>query len=373
MARVKPGLKAHSRKRAKNYSHEQAQARLEETVAPFNDQVDNSLRVNAVEIEYYGRQALGNPCTCSKTRVVTEYASDNNTLATPQIATRDKTNKNVNISFQSGLYGDYGEQETYSEDVDVLDIIDDAENKEGKRIDYDEPEFEESLMHGGNVDCGLCYRVGFDPAFQAYGHQRHVFSSINIAGIVGYYINAAEKPHTLEREDQDGGYIEYEVTVPKYFANAIFSIRDNTDIIEGAHLYDSEMKPVTGKTFAAHAGKLMTFRCREKQFTHVVIQFESKGVEPIFANLSGESSTLDYSRQETIGSLTVVLPPRIPVVNTGDIIVIRSRRLVLKVTDKERKITSDKRRLEWVCTTRVLQPSESLKQIHTGTKLIRGK
>jgi hypothetical protein len=372
MAKVKRGLKAHSRSRAKNYSHEQAQARLEETVRPFNDQVDNSLRVNSVEIEYYGRQALGNPCTCSKTRVVTEYASDNNTLATPQIATRDKTNRNVGIDFQSGLYGDYGEQEVFSEDIDVLDMIDELEEQDGMRDDYEEPEFEESLMQGGNVDCGICYRVGFDPAFQSYGQQRLVLSSINIAAIDGYHINPSSKPHTLERA-LDEGFIEYEVLVPKYFVNVTFSVRDNRDIIEGAKLYDTSMKPITSAHFTAAAGKELKVRVREKVFTHASIQFESKGVEPIFANLSGESNTLDYSRQETIGALTVVLPPRIPVVNTGDIIVIRSRRLVLKVTDKERKITSDKRRLEWVCTARVLQPSESLKQIHTGTKLIRGK
>lgn len=371
MARIKRGLAAHKRNRARNFTHEQAQKRLDEAVDPFNTQVDNSLLVNAVEIEYYARQTLGNPCTCEKTRVVSAYSEDDNTLETPQVETRDKTNTGVKLDFQDGLYGDYGEKETYSESHDVLEMIDEA-NVEPKREDYDEPEFEESLLQGGNVDCGICYRVGFDPAYQAYGRQRHVLSSVNISAIDAYYINPTQKPHTLERQDE-AGYIEYEVAVPKYFESLTFSVRDNRDQIAGAMLYDTNNQAVTASTFANSAGKTLYVRVREKQFTHAVIEFKARGAQPLFANLSGESGTLDYSRLETIGSITVVLPPRVQNVNTGDVIVVRDRRLVLKVTDKERKITADKRRLEWVCTTRVLQPSESLKRINEGTKLVRVK
>ena len=71
----------------------------------------------------------------------------------------------------------------------------------------------------------------------------------------------------------------------------------------------------------------------------------------------------------TIGDINVILPPSLAEVENGDILIIKKRNLALKVRDKDRKITADKRRLEWSVSTRVLQPTEALRNIAAGFKL----
>ena len=70
-----------------------------------------------------------------------------------------------------------------------------------------------------------------------------------------------------------------------------------------------------------------------------------------------------------MSDIPIVLGPEIADVNEGDIVCIPERGLYMKIRDKERKITADQRRLEWVCSTRVLQPTEPLRNIAKGYKL----
>ena len=103
-------------------------------------------------------------------------------------------------------------------------------------------------------------------------------------------------------------------------------------------------------------------------FTHVVLEFDLD-VPKLRANISGEQAALDYERLTTISDITVILPPTLAEVEPGDILILKKRNLALKVRDKDRKITADKRRLEWSVSTRVLQPTEALRNIANGFKL----
>jgi hypothetical protein len=103
--------------------------------------------------------------------------------------------------------------------------------------------------------------------------------------------------------------------------------------------------------------------------THVVFEFDL-GLPPMKVNISGEQKSIDYERLETMSDITVILPPTISEVNSRDIIIIPNRRLALRVTDKERKITATKRPLEWSVTTRVLQPTEKIKRLDDLRRLL---
>jgi hypothetical protein len=116
------------------------------------------------------------------------------------------------------------------------------------------------------------------------------------------------------------------------------------------------------------AGRNIPLEVRALEFTHVVIEFDL-GVDRIRANLGVESHTLDYERLEAIENFPVILPPTIHEVEVGDVIVIPDRVLALKITDKERKITATKRRLEWSVQTRLLQKLEPLRHINRGTRI----
>lgn len=68
---IKRGTRTIARVHAKNYTHKEAQKRLDETVAPFNQQYQNALHIDSVEIDYYQVQLkVGvpvKPLTCGNT------------------------------------------------------------------------------------------------------------------------------------------------------------------------------------------------------------------------------------------------------------------------------------------------------------------
>ena len=84
----------------------------------------------------------------------------------------------------------------------------------------------------------------------------------------------------------------------------------------------------------------------------------------IKANISQENQALDYNLRDIVGNLTIVLPPTLHEVRIGDTLVIPDRRYVVKVMNRERKITADKRQLEWVTECRIIKPQENIKNIH---------
>lgn len=377
MSRISRGTPSHKRVRARNYTKNQAQKRLTETVAPFNKQTENSLYVNAVEVDYYQIQdRTGIPCTCEKTEVLPQHNNLTRDTNIPPVIPTQQEDSSVGLGIElqdDDLFGDSrAEKVMNSVEVDVSGDTDgpfmpDAHINEEPEGNTD---YTEGMFLGSNVDCGICYRAGFLPGYKAYGKQRHVLTNYDITGIKDYLVDSTASPHTIKKQvNTNKPYVEFVVLVPKYFASAIFSIRNNDEILRGASMFDEYGQIITMETLRTFAGNDMTLRIKEDVFTHVVIEFDM-GNDKLLANIGTESQTLDYNLLETISNLAVVLPPSLHEVRSGDVMVIKNRRLALKVIDKERKITSDQRRLEWVVQTRVLQPTEHLKHIAEGYKLI---
>lgn len=366
---IKRGTKTIKRRHAKNFINEQAQRRLDEVVEPFNKQVENSVSVDAVEIDYYQiQQKVGIPCTCEETAVDLNRFEDDSNIA-PVIPTRDSDNSGMNIRMQDdGLFGDSMAERIFDDEGDrTFDVSGGSTSFQEMEAEGDD--FAEGLMGGGSINCGICYRTGLQPGYKAYGKQRFLFTNHNIGNMKGYFVNTTEAPHTMERHhvDQDG-FVGFELTVPKYFVHATYSIRDNLANIASARLYHPDGNVITAQDFRLHAGHTIMVCVKEPRFTHVVVEFKLD-VPPLLANISPETMALDYGRLVTIGDISVVLPPYLSQVENGDILVIKKRNLALKVRDKERKITASSRQIGWRASTRVLQPTEPLRNIADGFKL----
>lgn len=385
MSRIRRGVRSHKRGSARNYTHKQAQARLQETVKPFNQQVENSLYVNAVEIDYYQAQGkIGKPCTCEKIEIRPEHGTvtdeqGNDTTVEPIVPTvEEDSSAGLGISLQDDdLFGDSQAEKLYGESVfDVSgndhmpdddipeEIYRDVTTKEG------DVAFSETTMFGSNANCGICYRLGYQPGYKAYGKQRYVLTTWDIERIGSYTILSAETPNKMRRQGPVTGYsfVEFAVNVPKYFKNCVYSIRNNTQILTGEKIF-VEDHPLSMELLRQYAGKTMPLQIKAAEFSHVVMEFDL-GIQKVRANLGPESQALDYSKLEALSNFPVVLPPSIHEVNAGDIIVVKDRRLVLKVMDKERKITADKRQLEWMVQTRIVQRTEPLREIAKGLKIL---
>lgn len=372
---IKRGTNSISRTHARNYTHELAQKRLEETVAPFVNQVENSLKVDSVEIDYYHiQQKVGVPCTCEKCAVqpIMQH-DDRDTNVQPVIPMKDSDSSGIQMQFQDDdIFGDDLAEKIYNDDDDrILDVSGDRTHI--SEYAPEEPEgnerFSDGLMNGGSVNCGVCYRTGFQPPFKAYGKQRYLFTNYQIDGIDGYFVNTTKAPHTIEKAAMGmSGYVLFRTIIPKYFKTVTVSIRENLFLLLGQKLFRTDGEPLTVGDMREHAGREMPFLVKADSFTHVVIEFEME-VPRLFANISGEHSALDYDRLTTISDITVILPPSLSQIEPGDILIIKKRNLALKVRDKEPKMTANRRLLEWSVSTRVLQPTEPMRNIANGFRM----
>jgi len=368
---IKRGLRNNARKHARNFTHEQAQKRLTETVAAFNNQVSNSLKVDAVKIDLYRiERMVGHICTCYKSNTTVRDMDDE---IGPVVPNKSRTNESPDVVFQSDdIFGNTQFSEMIMNDVDVTPA--------GKTISISGGGHDDAVIgvleqedegfdtaDGGSVNCGICYRTTRVPAFRCFGKQRTLLTTHVVEDIQGVTINSTEAPHTFEAAHRDG-YVAFLVNVPRYFDYVKVSVRNNLTVLKVLPL-DQRGNKLSAKYLREHAGKQAKILVKTDVFTHVVMEFDL-GVEKIHANIGGENTTLDYDRLVTLSDIPVVLGPEVSNVDNGDVICIPERGLYMKVRDRERKITSDQRRLEWVLSTRVLQPTEPLKDISKGYKLV---
>lgn len=365
---VKSGRHVNQRGNARNYTHPQAQKRLDETVDAFNMQVENSLRVDSVAIELYQiQQLVGVPCSCCQTHTQPlPAAEDGVTEVAPVIPQKEGRNDGIKITFQDDDFlGDGLGEKLYNDEDSLIHDVSGRDESVHELEDGDE-EFHDSVMRG-SVNCGICYRTMLQPGFTSYGRQRAVYTNLNIENLRAYTVDSTQAPHRMVQVAAEG-FVSFLIIVPKYFKSVTVSVRNNLVVLPD-RVQRRDGSAITMLDLKDHAGQEYEVYIRADEFTHAVFDFDL-GVEAPFANLSGENIALDYDRLTTLSDMTVVLGPELGDINGGDIIVIPSRNMILKVRDKERKITAKQRRLEWVVQTRVLQPTEPLKAIAKGYKLL---
>lgn len=361
---IKRGTNTIQRKNAKNFTHGIAQRRLEEALVPFKQQILNSLEVDAVEIDYYSIQRrVGVTCSCTGSDSGGVIVKSDRLSAEVTMPNSDGEELTSSIQFQDdNIFGSDLSQRIFQEDFDDVESVDVSG-------DLHVP-VEDSFTGGSSsVNCGICYRTGNIPAFKAINKQRFVLTHSDIEDMEAFYVDRTTAPFTISKHSQSAaGWVQFTVPTLKFYKHVYVSVRNNLDHMAHEHLYSVYGERLVDADFREAGGQPLSFRVRSQEFTHVVIEYELDAM-PIKANISAESQALDYNRLMTIGDIQVTLPPTLANVENGDILIVRNRNLSLLIRDKEWKATADRKTFGWRASTRVLQPSESFRNLHLGQRL----
>ncbi|WOL24467.1 hypothetical protein fHeYen902_121c [Yersinia phage fHe-Yen9-02] len=349
--------------RHKTYEHDRVQKRLDSVIEVVQSKVEQALAVDSTQVIIYKKAKFGLTCSCN---VVANDALDIETGAGKSLSTdHDPQSAGVTLN-TSGRTMFGGAHQIISLDdmtegervlLDAADLMTDGENTD---VRYD----------GGNVvNCGICYRQGIQPGFQATGFIYNVMTHHHVKALVGYHMNRAAAPLLFEQQDK-GGYVDFDQLIPKYFQKAEYSIRLNENIMPAypkpiAVINGTETE-LTKELLDQHRGKHITIRIKDiEQFTHCVMVFDL-GVAITNGNISEEANTLNYDQELTVGNITVVLPARTGMIEPEDLLIIPFKKYVLKVTEAPKKRTAKNQSWEWVVTTRAVQRKEPQYNIGKG-------
>lgn len=354
---IERGIKRFKRKNAQNFIQDVANKRIEETVNPLNEKSKNSLDVNAHDAIIYTSNSSGPTCTCEETKVYKNETQKSEGIPDHTAASSDDENV-FKIDRSYNLFGEQGLHHTDEDEIDLDERAEDILNQEPTKII-------DNILAGSNEDCGICYSKAKVPGYTPYMWQREVLESHFIMNYKGFWIDTSTSPHTFKKQDSEG-FVEFVISVPKYWNKCLFSVRNNREILKENLFVGHNV--LTKPILDANRGKTLNILVRADEWTHAVIAFDS-GV-PIRVNISEINQAKDYTLFEYYSSLTAVIPPEISKISISDVIVLPTLNLVLKVSDISRKRTAKlSKYAEWSAQTRVLQPQEALRHIHRGTKL----
>lgn len=352
--------KSTRRRKAGNFTHDTANKRLQEALPVFRDKISNALQVDSVDVVIYKALDTGKPCMCRVTlgdAVITDDQEQNPDDYGIEIDSTD-------------MFGE-DSYETKSDSV----IMEAGDLLSGREIDSHDDDDDEIFKRpiDNSPKCGICYRTGYTPPFEAVGFSFYSFDATDLEETHGYYYSQSDVPTKMIRssdELRDVAYVKFDVAIPKYFKQCKVAIRDNLSFLTGLPWVKvgDKYEELTLDHLDAARGDYIEVYVREEEFTHITFLF-SLGAEPIRANLSEEANGVDFMTMNTIGNMQVVLPYNIGWIKPHDIIHIPSRNLVLKVTDAPRKTTARQQQWEWNVATRVLQPNEDLHILTKGRDL----
>ena len=363
-------IKQRSVRAARWYNNhtQQVQTRLNSVLPAFRDKIDNSLKVDSVEIIIYKRAKIGIPCSCSGYAPEPTF-TDNGAVDAEEYGAYGAGYDSIDIvDAGTGNFG--GKSNTVGTDVKqraptkVIELGDLADQGAGSLLGNYADEIGINAM-GQNANCGVCFMNGIVPSYQAVGYTTYILTHYQIQELEGYTINRGEHPYQIERI-LNQGHVTYQVAVPKYYSELQYSIRNNTEILD-QHLFYKGAR-LTKAMLEKFRGKIVELEVRAPSFTHVVMNF-NLGANPILANMSDEQNSINYNQELTVGNLTLVFSQKVGMVSNQDVIFIPSKNYIVKLTDAPRKRTAQNGMWEWSVSTRTVQRIEPLYNIHRGYML----
>lgn len=373
---IKSGTKS-IRRNARNYTGKQADARLREVVGQIQQQSSNALQVDSFEIKYYQQAKSTTVCTCKQTSLASSIAAriiePSSHVPVTMVKEESVIGNSIKFDYGRPLFGTPVEQAKADDsdvDNDLGDDVDDFEfvDDDDEENDSHTPMETVDATFSSGKDCGICYKSGYVPGYTAYGYERVVLATQNIENVYGYTVDMTTAPHTLRRVDHREAFVEFNVNVPLYFNSVNFSIRDNIQPLSEMLFVGENNELLTLAYMRRAAGKTISIRVQVESSTHVVVEFDL-GTEKLRANLAQMSKTVDWTLFDTLGNISMTLPPTIQNIAGNDVIHVPARAMSFKVTDVTYLRTSMERNLDWPVQTRVLQPQESLGRIHRSHKL----
>lgn len=358
------GTASIQRRKAKNFITAEAQKRIDELMPQIQDQGINALKVDAHHVLYFSKIKGGNTCSCKIIDTKIELEDGSTTEAKPAFTNFDTSkNETIKIDFNRPLFGQHNEVATSEDDdEDLTDFLLEEKTDVTGNSNYQEHLFSNS------AECSICYRTGYVPGFKVLHHDRRVFTHYDILNLEGFNLERA-RPHKLTSLHSES-FVEFETTIPKYFKSVKFSVKDNTTKIYATLSINGQ--PLSLSQLRLNAGKKVVLRIEgldvDKSFTHITLDF-ALDVDPLTANISQLSKNLDYTMYDTTGSITVYFPMTHEKCESGDLIYVPEKKIMLKVTDVTYSQTAANKRFEWQCTTRVVQPQELVQSLVLDTVL----
>jgi hypothetical protein len=363
--RTSSGAPLITRRSAKNYIHAEAQKRFTEVLPQIQSQGLNALRVDAHLVTYYSKVHGGYTCSCKvKDNSVEGAFSEDDT--SNEFISHSPSNE-IKIDFNRPLFGEIGEVLTAEElaSDDVSDFLHsesfDSAGTTG---------LQEHLFAGSN-DCGICHKTGYIPGYAPQRHNRMVLTHYHMVDLESMHLNKNAQPHAFESLNSESS-ITFKFVVPKYWKKVSFSTRNNHERLEGLTLTING-SPLTSSLLKSLKGLSVNLVVSgffaEAVLTHVVLDFELD-MEQMTANIAQLGKNLDYTMFDTTGNLNVHFPMTQGRCESGDLIHVPSKNLLLKVTDVTYSQSAGNIHFEWQCNTRVIQPQEPIHSI-IDNKLLR--
>ncbi len=348
---VQRGTPNINRIHAKNYIQDEADKRLKEVTRPYQQQGLNALGVDYHEVLLFLRKMSSAACTCREVQMETELGN------APINVTTSGGSHEISIDWRRPVFGESGEHRFEEEDGTELGDYD---------FDDSEPVQHANQLIESSADCGICYRTGFLPGYEQYGKRRYVLTTYDIVDQHAYTIRRTSAPHVFQRLHQNG-WVEFEITVPKYFKSVHYSIRNNVELLDNQITTQSGICDFA--YLQANAGKKTRLRVSAEEFTHAVLTFDM-GTDTVRANIAQMSRATDWTLFSTIGNINVILPMTIPELTNGSYIIVPKFGIALIVTDVTYLRVADGNNLDWSVNTRVSQPQEAVTRIHKGFPLL---
>jgi hypothetical protein len=354
-----------ARRSAKNFIYAEAQKRLDEVLPQIHSQGINALRVDSHHVIYYSKSRGGHTCSCKivDNKVDDIVQDDINTFSQLAKSRDTKELNEVKIDFNRPLFGERGEvATTEDDDTDVHDFLLNENPDASGNVDYQEHLF------ASNAECGICFRSGYVPGYNIHCHNRKVLTHYDIKDLDSFVLDRTQ-PHKFTSLNLENRAV-FNLVVPKYWNSVKYSVRNNFEVLNCSVLINNQV--LSKSSLNQFKGKQVEISVEnlklDTSFTHIVFDFELP-MEQMIANISQLSKNLDYTMFDTTGSINVFFPMIHDRCESGDLIYVPEKKILLKVTDVTYSQTAKNVHLEWQCTTRVVQPQETLYKILQDTHL----
>ena len=370
---IKSGRGNIRQKHWRNSHTNEVQKRIDSVLDPFRDRINNSLKVDSLEIIIYKRVRLGLPCSCS----IYEDEGIVNLGDSPSIAQQVLTPSNkgryADVEIKdvgTGMFG--GKSNTIAvndriqpkvRSIELSMMV--PEQTASSMLEEHADNGLDSSPLGNNENCGICLMQGVVPSYVPVGYTQFMFTHHHVEHASGYNLNRGFHPYLFE-QFLDKGFVRFELNVPKHWTEVEYSIRNNLTMTSYHFYKDGAL--LTKAMLDAHRGKTIKLEVRAPSFTHAVISF-NLGSNPIMANMSDEQNVINYDQELTVGDLNLVFPVSVGMMNPEDYIYIKKRNYVVKLNAVTKKRTANGQFWEWSVGSRTVQRKDAAFNIHRGFKL----
>lgn len=384
--------------RAKNFIHEEAQARMFEVRAAVAEDYKNAIFVNGTPIWYFNKNYHGTgTCTCRKhapaadignvrpastslsslTKNTMEahganpHADGDDRLPKPSTLNLDTFGDTVALDFNTPL--EWAHDETMNTDPDV-DYRDNAQVEVAfPTADIDDlpgllPETTDATgsegadrVFGAAVACAVCQGTGVVNGYSLYGHDRKVLETSVVTSLCGYTVNSNAAPYEYVRENMGSDYdeyVEYTWFVPGIFHNLYYGVYAGSSILDSA-IIQIDGDPFTLANVRAKAGREVRIRVSGVPvLTHAVMIAELSSA-PLRGDFPQMSDPHDYGLFVTTGNQTIHIPDKIATPMDGDIVMKMTDKSLWRVGDKDYFTVADNVPIGWTLNGALVQPGQN--------------